>query len=733
MFQPPIGIGPEGELLEGPSRVRRSTGRRDWSSTAPQPLQHLRDPGRPAAGRVAQQVCRRLAETTRLGIPVTISSDPRHSFDENAVVGWSTGSFSQWPEPIGLAATRDEELVRGFGEIARQEYRAVGIHVALHPMADVATEPRWARIGGTFGEDFELAGRLTAGLRPGLPGRRARTDQRRLHDQALPRRRPAGRRRGPHFPYGKDQVYPGGRFEDHLRPFESAFAAGTAQVMPYYGRPVGRRSSSRSGSASTAGDHRPAPRAASASTASCCTDWDLVSDLPMPDGSVWEAKAWGVEDLDPQIASARIIEAGCDQLGGEHCRSSSCSSSSRAACPKRASTSRRGGSCATSSASGSSTTPTSIPRRRRRICGRADFRAAGDEAQRRAIVLLSNNGLLPLRSGARLFVDGLPEEAAAAYGSVVEHPADADAAIVFRHAPYEPREGTFIESLFHAGSLEFPTAERDHILDIARAVPTILVVHLDRPAILTELAGACNAVVGTFGASPDRDPRPRLRCVLTDRQAPVRASLVDGCGPPSALRRARATPSSRCSSSGTVSPTSSQPSSTTLRPMQVGISLLTFVPGELGGSETYVRELLRNLARDGQHSYRVLLPSLAPELGAGPPVGGRAGVPGGTDDSAALARDERGSRACPAVCARASRRPTSCTTRSPAPARPSRARRSPRCSTCSTSTCRRCSPRAERALPGGRLGTLVRSSDRVIVISEFVRDRAVASSGSTPS
>ena len=57
--------------------------------------------------------------------------------------------------------------------------------------------------------------------------------------------------------------------------------------------------------------------------------------------------------------------------------------------------------------------------------------------------------------------------------------------------------------------------------------------------------------------------------------------------------------------------------------MTVGISLLTFVPGELGGSETYVRELLRNLARDGQHSYRVLLPSLAPELGGGPPVGGR--------------------------------------------------------------------------------------------------------------
>jgi beta-glucosidase len=101
-----------------------------------------------------------------------------------------------------------------------------------------------------------------------------------------------------------------------------------------------------------------------------------------------------------------------------------------------------------------------------------------------------------------VFVDGLPHEAAAAYGSVVGDPTEADAAIVFRHAPYEPRHGTFIESFFHAGSLEFPTAESDRILEIARAVPTILVVHLDRPAILTELADACGAVVGTFGASP---------------------------------------------------------------------------------------------------------------------------------------------------------------------------------------------------------------------------------------
>ncbi|QRO01255.1 hypothetical protein JRI60_20610 [Archangium violaceum] len=53
----------------------------------------------------------------------------------------AAGSFSQWPEALGFAAIGDEALVRRFGDIARQEYRAVGIQEALSPQADLATEP----------------------------------------------------------------------------------------------------------------------------------------------------------------------------------------------------------------------------------------------------------------------------------------------------------------------------------------------------------------------------------------------------------------------------------------------------------------------------------------------------------------------------------------------------------------------------------------------------------------
>jgi beta-glucosidase len=170
------------------------------------------------------------------------------------------------------------------------------------------------------------------------------------------------------------------------------------------------------------------------------------------------------------------------------------------------------------------------------ICGSDEFRAAGAEAQRRAMVLLANDGVLPLAPGAKIYVDGLDAGAAAAYGEVVEHAADADVAIVFRNAPYEPRNENFIEALFHAGSLEFPADERERVLEVANAVPTILVVHLDRPAILTELAAACGAVVGTFGASPDAildlvfgrfSPTGKLPFELPSSMAAVEQQLSD--------------------------------------------------------------------------------------------------------------------------------------------------------------------------------------------------------------
>jgi hypothetical protein len=130
-------------------------------------------------------------------------------------------------------------LAQEFGDIARQEYAAVGIRVALHPQVDLATEPRWPRINGTFGEDAERASRMPAAYIRGFQGEI-------LGPQSVAcmlKHFPGGGHQkdgdDPHFAFGREQVYPGDNFDYHLRPFEAAFAAGVSQGTHYYGMPVG--------------------------------------------------------------------------------------------------------------------------------------------------------------------------------------------------------------------------------------------------------------------------------------------------------------------------------------------------------------------------------------------------------------------------------------------------------------------------------------------------------------
>ncbi|MBI9050999.1 MAG: hypothetical protein JEZ00_16375 [Anaerolineaceae bacterium] len=113
------------------------------------------------------------AESTRLGIPVTIASDPRNHFSNNIYdfAGQSGDDFSLWCNCLGFGALDDEKLMKQFADAVRKEYLAVGIRVALHPQIDLATEPRWPRISGTFGEDAHISGRMVKAYIEGCPDR----------------------------------------------------------------------------------------------------------------------------------------------------------------------------------------------------------------------------------------------------------------------------------------------------------------------------------------------------------------------------------------------------------------------------------------------------------------------------------------------------------------------------------------------------------------------------------
>lgn len=455
----------------------------------------------PTAREIAawQNALQRLAAGTRLGIPVTLSTDPRHSFSENPGASILAGPFSQWPETLGLAATRDPELVERFADIARQEYTAVGLRVALHPQVDLATEPRWARQTATFGEDAGLAGILGAAYIRGFQGESFGPGSVSTMTKHFPGGGPQKDGEDPHFPYGREQVYPGGEFELHLAPFEDALAAGTRQMMPYYGMPVGTEYE-EVGFGFNRSVITGLLRERFGFDGLVCTDWGLINDSEIF-GQPFPARAWGVEHLTPRERMLKVLDAGADQFGGEDCpelllelvADGSVSEERLDVSARRILREKF--------ELGLFENPFVDEDAADEVVGRAEFRAAGEEAQRASVTVLTNDGgALPFAVGLKLYVEGIDAEVAGAYGTVVATPGEADLAIIRLQAPFEQRDTVF-ENFFHAGSLEFPDEVLEHVREIATAVPTVVDVLADRPPILQPIVEAAAAVTVNWGVS----------------------------------------------------------------------------------------------------------------------------------------------------------------------------------------------------------------------------------------
>jgi beta-glucosidase len=465
-----------------------------------------------------------IAEQAPHGIPVTISTDPRHAFIENAGASFAAKAFSQWPESLGLAALRDPELVREFGDIARQEYCAVGIRAALHPTLDLATEPRWARQSGTFGQDPDLVTELAVAYLLGFqqdslgPGSVACTSKH------FPGGGPQKDGEDAHFPYGREQVYPGGRFADHLKPFPPIIAAGSAAIMPYYGMPIGLELDGEKIEEVGFGYNKQVVtgllREKLGYDGVVVTDWELVNDNHVGD-QVLPARAWGVEHLGPSDRMALIIEAGSDQFGGEECVELLLDlvAEGRVSEARIDESARR--LLIVKFRLGLFDDPYVDEDAAGQTVGRKEFRDAGYAAQARSVTVLLNGSdgrppVLPLQKGLRVYAENLSPDAVTALGVAVERPEDADLALVRLVAPFDPRSDLFLESWFHQGSLDFPPGLVARLARIAGHCPLVVDVVLDRPAVLTPLLPIASALVGSYGTSDEA-----LVDALTGRIEPV--------------------------------------------------------------------------------------------------------------------------------------------------------------------------------------------------------------------
>lgn len=420
-----------------------------------------------------------LVEGIGMGIPANNSSDPRHGANKDSEYNaGSGGAISQWPEELGLAATFDPAVTAQFGEIAAKEYRALGITTALSPQIDLATEPRWNRFIGTFGEDPKLATDMARAYVDGFQSSpkpiAAYEGWGNQSVNAMIKHWPSG---GPeeggrdgHFAYGKFAVYPGNNFEMHLKTFiDGAFKlnGGTKKasaVMPYY--TISYNQDKKYGENVGNGFSKyivtDLLRNKYGYDGVVCTDWLITGDEgKTPD--VFAGKSWGTEKMTIAERHYKVMMAGVDQFGGnndikpvleayqmgvkEHGEVAMRSRFERSAVRLLLNVFRVG----------LFENAYLDPEQTKAIVGKPEFMKAGYEAQLKSIVLIKNqNKTLPIAKGKTVYVPkrttppginffGFPTpekteypvnlELIKKYYNVTDDPAKADFAMVFIKSP----------------------------------------------------------------------------------------------------------------------------------------------------------------------------------------------------------------------------------------------------------------------------------------------------------
>ena len=419
-----------------------------------------------------------LVEGSSLGIPANNSSDPRNGTNSGVeYTAGAGGKISQWPDEIGLAATFDPAIVEQFGSIASKEYRAMGISTALSPQIDLGSEPRWARIGGTFGEDPQLDADMA---RAYVDGFQTSTGASEIGNgwgytsvNAMIKHWPGG---GPgeggrdaHFAYGKFAVYPGNNFDEHIISFVdgglklSGKTKMASAVMPYYTISYNRDKNGENGGNSYSKYLiTDLLRNKYGFDGVVCTDWLVTADEGKTP-EIFAGKSWGMENKTLAERHYKILMAGVDQFGGNNAAGPVIEAYNMGVKENGEAFMRaRFEQSAVRLLKnifrvGLFENPYLNIEKSKQTVGNPEFMKAGYEAQLKSIVMLKNQGnILPLQKGKTVYLpkkyissmqgffgppskeryeDAVKPELLKKYFNVTEDPSKADVAIVFVSSP----------------------------------------------------------------------------------------------------------------------------------------------------------------------------------------------------------------------------------------------------------------------------------------------------------
>lgn len=444
----------------------------------------------------------RLCESSRLGIPAIVASNPRNHITVDASIGLSVGTtvFSKWPGELGLAAMRDLELTREFADIARQEWAAVGLRKGYMYMADLATEPRWQRVEGTFGENADLAASMIREITLGFQKNQLGTGSVALTTKHFPGGGPQVDGQDPHFVWGQDQHYPGNMFDYHLKPFQAAIDAGTSSIMPYYAKPINTKYEA----------------VAFAYNKAIINDLLRVKmgfkGIINSDTGPIDMMPWGVENLTILERYQKAIDCGVDLFSGtgdptlllETVKKGMVSESRINQSIERLLIEKF--------ELGLFENPYVDVAYAEKIVGNSEFQKRGDLALRKSIVLLRNDAkLLPIKKGTKVYIESLYNDKksnpilsaieSADWGiELVKDKKDADLVVLM----VTPTAGGLFSSTGAEIKLQLSDNKIDvsYINEVTSGKPTVVVINYTNPWVIDEIDNKnLQTVLATFGTS----------------------------------------------------------------------------------------------------------------------------------------------------------------------------------------------------------------------------------------
>ena len=495
LFHPPVTINPDWMFRLYSLFV--DGGKLTESEIINQHINHFNLYGNPKPERLAKRLnsLQKIASRSRLGIPVTISSDPIHEVPNGGgVASFSLDGFSKWPSQLGLAASQDPSLVKQFAEIAREEYLAVGIRTALHPMADLATEPRWARNFGTFGSDNVLSSKLTMAYMDGFQGETIDSQSVMTMVKHFPGGGPQENGLDPHLFSGRNQIYPGNMFDYHVKPFIDAINNNLGVIMPYYGITVNQTSENVA-----IGFNKDLLttllRDELGYKGVICSDWGIIN-----------GRHWGVGDLSIEERYIKAIDAGIDQFGGEKDTEVVIELVKKGLMPLSRIDASVKRILKNKFDLGLFDNPyVEVDQVKSRVNTERNIKL-GKEAQKQSMVLLKNDSTLPLEKNINIFVDGFNAKSIV-HGNVVSDIKDADVIVSYVHTVFNGNQPSGIDrlvdnvlsSIFPNQDLNFSPEILEKLEEFSSIKPLIVIVDLNRPAILDSINQMSSALVGTFG------------------------------------------------------------------------------------------------------------------------------------------------------------------------------------------------------------------------------------------